>query len=350
MKYFNTSFLRSSLFMTALLATLNTTAQHQMPGRIHAGLIYPVSTNGTHAPADTNYFSLHLIAGVSAAERGPSFAGISNVVRNDVKGPMFAGFSNHAGKDVDGALFAGFLNTYGGGTGPAFGGFANIATGDVTGAQFAGFSNFSRSVKGAQFAGFINTAKDVNGSQFAGFINIGRKVKGAQIAGFINIADSSDCPVGIVNIIRNGEKNISASIDETQTSMLSFRSGGKVMYGIIGLGYNFKNKDAVYAAEAGLGAHFFESSYFRLNTEILSMTLTDFKRGSYFKGSLRLLPALKIGDYLELFAGPSLNFITTNTAEGEKLRDKYLKKWPGEWDEDFRGLYIGYTGGIALRF
>jgi hypothetical protein len=31
--------------------------------KVNIGFAYPISTNGTHAAADTNYFSLNLIAG-----------------------------------------------------------------------------------------------------------------------------------------------------------------------------------------------------------------------------------------------------------------------------------------------
>lgn len=351
-----------------------------IPGKMHLGLVYPLSTNGNHAALDTNSFSLHLIAGVSAAERGPSFAGISNVVVNDTKGSQFAGFSNHIGKTANGALFAGFMNTYGGGSGSAFAGFTNVASGNINGAQFSGFANVAKNVNGVQFAGFsntaknlkgsqfagfanvakdvsisqmagfINTAKDVKGSQFAGFINIAKKVKGAQVAGFINIADSSDCPIGIINIIKHGEKSIGLTIDENQTTMLSFRSGGKVLYGILGVGYNFKNTDEVYAFEAGLGAHFFQSRSFRVNAEITSSMLESFKEGDYMKATLRAMPALKITPFLEIFAGPSLNFISTNTTEGIALTKKTIKEWPGDWDDDFRALYLGYTGGLHILF
>jgi hypothetical protein len=252
-------------------------AQKVHIGKVNVGLAYPISTKGTHAAADTNYFSLNLIAGVSAAERGFSFAGISSVVKNDVSGMMFAGFSNHVGKGVEGMMFAGFMNSYAEAKGMQFAGFSNISKGNVTGAQFsgflskatdvqgaqlAGFANVARNVTaavasfnvarkwGSQFSGFINTAEDVKGSQFAGFINVAKKVKGVQASGFINVADSSDYPIGIINIIRNGEKGIGISIDENETGLLSFRSGGKILYGIIAAGYNFRNKEEVYAFEA----------------------------------------------------------------------------------------------------
>ena len=362
-------------------------AKAQEPRTVKAnfGLIYPLSTNGTNAPLDTNNLSIHLLAGVSSVETGSAFAGLSNVVRNEVKGVLFAGFSNHVGKESNGAMFAGFLNTYRSAKGSQFAGFANLAQGDVRGAQFsgflnttggdmqgaqvAGFANVARNVKGtqlagfsntaknvsqSQFAGFINVAKDVNGGQFAGFINIAKKVKGAQVAGFINIAETSDCPIGIINIIKNGEKSIAATIDESQTSMLTFRSGGKHMYGIIGAGYNFKNKDEIYAFEAGLGAHFFQSKYFRLNMELTQTILESFEEGEYFKGTLRFLPEVKITPWLGIFGGPSINFVSTNTVEGLALHPENEKlvihTWQNNWSDFRQSLHIGYQAGLQIIF
>ncbi|RZL46039.1 MAG: hypothetical protein EOP00_16245 [Pedobacter sp.] len=353
----------------------------QLPGKIHVGLVYPLSTNGTRAPLDTNNLSIHLLIGVSAAERGPSFAGFSNLILKDAVGSQFAGFSNHIGGAADGAQFAGFANTYGGGKGAAFAGFTNIAHGDVKGAQFSGFANFAYNVNGAQFAGFLNYAKringlqlagfgniaignvgesqiagfinkaaDVKGTQLAGFINIAKKVKGSQIAGFINIADSSDYPIGIINIIKNGEKSIGLAIDETETTLLSFRSGGKVFYGIIGVGYNLKNEDEVYAAELGLGAHLFSSPVFSLNTELVATTLEDFKEADYFKSSFRLMPNLKLFKTLGIFGGPSLNFVTTNSDEGKQLYTKNFHTWHNRWGRDYNALYMGYTAGLHILF
>ena len=356
--------LKATAFALLLLTSFNLFAQ--IPGKIHVGFIYPLSTNGTNAPLDTNNFSIHLIAGVSAAERGLTFAGLSNFIRKDAVGSQFAGFSNHIGGTATGTQFAGFANTYGGGKGAAFAGFANVAHGNVKGAQFAGFLNYANSIKGPQFAGFanisnhkssesqiagfINKGVDVKGTQVAGFINMVKKVKGAQIAGFINIADSSDYPIGIINIIKNGEKSIGVTTDETQTTMLSFRSGGKSLYGIIGVGYNFKNEDEVYAAELGFGAHFFSSNVFSLNAELVASTLESFDAGEYFKTSFRLMPNIKLFKTLGIFGGPSFNYVTTNTQEGKQLYTKNLRSWDNKWGNDYNALYVGYTAGLQIIF
>lgn len=369
-----------SLALLLALTSYTADAQHLKRDKIHFGFIYPLSTNGIDAPADTNHLSIHAIAGVSAAEDGVSIAGISNVVKGYAKGVQVAGFSNHIGAESKGLLIAGFSNTYKHADGLQFAGFTNISAGKVrgaqfagflntskgnTGAQFAGFTNVSKGVAGSQFAGFANIVKDtitghqiagfINtadsvGSQFAGFINVARKVKGVQAAGFINIADSSDFPIGIINIIKSGEKSLSFSMDDQLNTLASFRSGGRILYGIIGLGYNLENKDEVYAFELGFGAHFFRTRYFRLNVELSSLCLESFKAGEYFKNSLKALPAIKISKRIELYGGASINYVNTNTPEGRNLTKSYIHSWNADYSRNFNGLYLGYTGGINFIF
>jgi hypothetical protein len=368
-----------TLFLIASMA--DTKAQQKShSSKIHIGFIYPISSNGRHAPLDTNDISINLIAGISAEERGPAFAGVTNVVRKNTHGAQFAGFSNHIGKKANGVLFAGFTNTYQESKGAAFAGFGNIAHGSITGIQLAGFTNVAKTVNGIQlagflniassvkgsqlagfmnisanisafqFAGFLNRAKDVNGSQFAGFINVANKVKGIQFAGFINIAESSDYPMAILNFIKTGEKSTGLSIDENQTLLLSFRSGGRVLYGILAVGYNFQNKDEVYAMEAGFGAHLFKSTSFRLNTELTGSTLESFRDGEYFKASFKMFPAVKVVRQIEFFAGPSLNLITTNSIEGKALFKKSITKWQSSYSDYQQALTIGYNCGVHFIF
>ncbi|MES3018802.1 MAG: hypothetical protein V4721_13530 [Bacteroidota bacterium] len=373
--------LKAVIVLLSLMALyLNSSAQTIMPDKVNIGLIYPISTNGTHAAADTNLFSFNLLAGLSAAEHGLTFAGFSNVVRHEATGLQFAGFSNHVGKKATGMMFAGFMNTYGEARGLQFAGFTNIAVKNVEGAQFAGFlnraadvkgtqiggfsnvsrdikgtqiggfSNVARRVDGTQIAGFTNTAGDIKGSQIAGFINVAKKIKGVQLSGFMNIADSSDHPIGFINIIKNGEKSVGFSVDDTRTAMASFRSGGKILYGIIGAGYNFKNDEEVYAFELGLGAHLINSPVFRINAEVSTMTLESFWSGEYFKSSFKLMPSIRPVKFLEIFGGPVFNYVNTNTSEGRALTEKYIQTWENRWGNNFEGIYVGYTGGINILF
>lgn len=333
-------------FFLIVFAGTNAQAQNHDRPRTNVGLVYPLSSNWTSAPRDTNSFSLNLIAGVSAAEHGATIAGFSNIIHNDARGFQIAGFSNHVGKNADGTMIAGFLNTYEGGHGTAVAGFANIAT-SSSGAQIAGFLNKGGNVSTLQLAGFMNIARDNKGTQIAGFMNLAKKSKGAQI-GFINIADSAGTQVGIINIARNGEKSLGATFDQNQTALLTFRSGGKVFYGIVGIGYNFKNKKQKYVYEAGFGAHVLTIQSFRLNTELVNDGLESFKGGEYWRSTFRLMPSFRIANKVEIFAGPSINYVNTNTEEGRKMTTKYINSWTRHDGRDLYGFYWGYTAGIQV--
>jgi hypothetical protein len=350
-----------SLLLVVMLSAYSFTCFSQdKENSVHIGLVYPLSTHGTSAREYSNVFSLHAIAGVSREETGFTASGFSNIIKGNAYGFQMAGFSNHVGGYAEGFLGAGFLNMYKSANGFQYSGFANLATGDVTGAQVSGFMNIAgdmhgfqgagffnkgRRVHGVQYGGFINIADDVKGAQLAGFINIAKKVKGVQFAGFINIADSSDYPIGIINLIKHGEKSIGISTDDNLTTLLSFRSGGRKLYGIIGIGYNFENSKEVFAVQTGFGAHVVSTRHFRLNTEATFVYLENFKKGEFEKYSLSILPAIKLTPRLEVFAGPSFNYVDTNSTEGKSLVDHYT--WHDTNNEgQLRGIYVGYTGGV----
>lgn len=331
----------------------------------HIGFIYPISSNGKQAASITNRFSLHVIAGLSKGETGVAIAGVANVVKENAHGVHMAGVANVIGKDAGGAQLAGFANVTGNNAeGAQLAGFGNIVAHDAKGAQIAGFINLAenagavqiagftniarKDVKGAQVAGFLNKAGDVN-VQIGGFANVAKKVRGVQLAGLINIADSSDYPIAIFNFIKNGEKSVAVTIDETMTGIVSFRSGGRVLYGIAGIGYNFRNNaKAMYAAEGGLGAHIPLGSSLRINLEAVSHTLTDFDGGHYNKNSLRILPALKLGSRFEAFAGPTLNYVSYERENDYDFVKKYI--WKNNSSKDFQGLFVGVNAGVQYIF
>lgn len=352
----------------------------------HIGLVYPLSTNGVAAAEYRNKFSLHAIGGLSASEESFCVSGFGNVIKYNGNGLVAAGFGNIIGDRANGVQLAGFLNYVktsargfqaagfaninGEFEGCQASGFANINTGNVRGTQLggfmnlaknaegfqgAGFVNLAKSVKGVQVAGFGNNAKDANvqaagfyniaenvNTQIGGFINIAKDVKGVQLSGFINIADSCDFPVGIINISRKGEKFLGATIDDDLTSLITFRSGGKYLYGIIGVGANFRYPTAVYASEAGIGAHLPLGKSFRLNGEIVSTSLSDYWTTVQVKSSFRLLAAVKLGQRVEIFAGPAFHYSFSNDPVYSESRTNYL------WSKYSWGYYQDmYIGGIA---
>lgn len=333
-----------------------------------------------------------LIAGISgkvgAQVRGLQFAGIVNTAAS-VQGLQVAGILNQAGSSK-GGRFVGVLNDtsakdaaphwqsmqiaglmnrslYAGiqVAGLVNGGWDNqiqvaglVNRAQSNQLQIAGLANQSpdgkiqvagllnRSSRAAlQVGGLVNQADNIH-TQIGGLVNIAGKVRGVQLSGLLNIADSSDYPIGLINLIKNGEMGIALSVDETQTTTLAFRSGGRVLYGIVGLGYNFKPDTDLYALEAGIGAHITGSRPFRLNAETTFQTLTDFHRGEYFKSSIRTLAAWRLLERMELFAGPSLNYIWFTNGKGKELTRHYI--WNKTRHDRFNCLAFGAIAGVQV--
>ncbi|WP_082489224.1 hypothetical protein [Dyadobacter sp. Leaf189] len=349
--------------ISVITFSTNAFAQKDTTSLIHAGLIYPISSNGQRAAEYTNRFSLHAIAGLSRNETGAAVAGAANVIKKEAKGTQIAGAANLIGGSAHGAQIAGAVNIIGqSAQGMQIAGFSNVIKERAEGAQIAGFMNLTGtsnsvqiagftnivkdSAQGAQVAGFLNKAGNTN-AQISGFMNIAKKVKGIQLAGLINIADSSDYPIALFNFIKNGEKSITFTLDESMTGIASFRSGGRVLYGIAGVGYNLKDNDKpLYAVEAGLGAHIGLAPQFRINVEAVSQSLSDFDGGHFFKNSIRILPAYKAGSRFEIFAGPTVNYATHERGEEFSFVNKYL--WKNKKSEDFQGVYIGFNVGVQF--
>lgn len=285
----------------------------------HFSFIPPLSSNGINASQYTNGASFSILAGMSANERNFTFASISNVIANEARGLQFAGISNYIGKQ---------------GQGVAFAGMTNIAKGTY---------------KGVQFAGLLNTSKDITGLQFAGLLNIAGKVRGVQFAGLLNIAEESDCPIGLVNIVKRGEMGIALTYDILGNGIVSFRSGGKYTYGIIGFGYNHKlsgNNKTV--AEAGYGVHIPCYSWFQINNEF-KVTSTATSDKPFLNASYSLLPSFKIKKHYNIFGGASLNYSTTTEMDNQTLFPQN-NLWKKHTDNRLQQLFIGYLVGIQYIF
>src|SRR5690606_25075194 len=181
-------------------------------------------------------------------------------------------------------------------------------------------------------------------TQVAGLINIAKRVEGVQVAGLINIAEKSDYPIGLLNIIREGELALGLTVDEVGGSMLALRSGGNVLYGILGLGYHLKHYEARYQLEGGFGAHLLNAGVFRTSAELASTVMTNFEDGVYGKQSLRVLGGWHITPYVELVAGPTFNHLLFDADQIDIRNGRYL--WQSHSDDLFNGLYFGGIVGL----
>ena len=294
----------------------------------------PLSTNGLYSAQYSNMASFNLLAGVSRNEEAFTFGGLANVVMNDAKGFQFAGLSNVILNDARGFQFAGLSNHVGN---------------EGCGFQFAGLLNTASRMNGFQFSGLANVAGDVNGFQFAGLVNVAKKVKGVQFAGLINIAEESDCPIGLINIIRNGEKSIAVTYDGLGSSVVSFRSGGKYTYGILGVGYNHRTKGNALVTEGGLGAHIPVASWFRINNEIKFTSIGNNSDEPLLNAGYSLIPAFRIGQHFELFAGVGINYMESKNVSNDRIFPNH-SLWKKYGSSKLQQLYVGYQVGVQYIF
>ncbi len=373
MQFHFTNFPKRFYFKTILLSSIiSTTLVHaQEHQRAHVGFTYPLSSNGIQAPHMSNSFSLHALIGVSGGENGAAISGLATIVNGTQKGVLISGLTNittdtakgaaiagltNINNDLNGAQIAGLVNVADSLKGCQIAGLSNIsntATTQIAGLwniskssklQVAGLSNVGKNDLAIQVSGLINIVKHSK-YQIGGLINIAKKVEGVQIAGLINIAEESKYPIGFINIIKNGEKQLGIGIDEIGNTTLSFRSGGKVTYGIIGIGHNFNFSGAPHVLELGLGAHLPLNHRFRINFELNNTANTNFWTVSYYKSALRTLVGLQLGKTIELTAGPSFNYV--NYMSGLKpYSSNEVFKFYGT--QSTNTLFVG--GYIGLNF
>ncbi len=308
-------------------------------------LFPPLSTNGLNSTIYSNNLSFNTLLGFSKNENVFAFAGLGNIVTNNFNGFQFAGLFNLVKNEGSGVSFAGLWNMN-----------LNIHNG----VQFSGLFNRAKQINGFQFSGLCNVAQDVNGVQFAGLVNKAKDVSGIQIAGLINIAANSDYPIGLINLVKNGEKGIAVSYNEIGSTNITFRSGGKVTYGILGVGYNHKVGDnSFFASEnglwqivnlssfvltSGIGAHINISPCFRVNNEISGDVIIGDSSEPTFKIGYALMPAFRIW-HLEVFGGPNINYMQTNNLNNSGLFSK-KSIWKNHGSLKMQQIYWGFQIGI----
>ena len=304
-----------------------------------------LSSHGFIRSQIVNKFSLNIIGGATAGVKGLELGGVFNINQYDMQGFQAAGVFNAVGGHVKGMQMAGVSNrVFGHVNGLQLTGVWNKAD-TVKGMQIAGIANTIKEGRRAtQIAGVFNHSRGTVGNQVAGIVNSARKVKGIQLAAIANIADSSDYPIGLVNVIKNGEMNLSLAINEDSYLGLQFRSGGRVLYSILSMNVALANdRQAKYAFEAGLGAILLNRSPFTLRTEIATRNLlTDkFKLLDHNQYTFRVIPAYRLGKNLSIFVAPSFNY----AEKDDNIISTGGTRWKA-WGRD-RTRNTFYGGGMA---
>lgn len=310
------------------------------------------------------------IAGISnnahATSNGITLGGLASIARR-TNGIQIGSLLNSS-ENVNGIQIGGLFNTAECIHGIQIGLFFNFSSTNsptqIYGIQIGGFNDGS-TINGLQ-VGFSNAGCNINGIQI-GMINmLSERVKGLQI-GVVNIAEESDFPIGLVNIIKGGEQNVSLTYDEMQNLIASFRSGSQITYSIIGLGYHLQSPLYYMVVEAGIGVHIKNYGRFRLDTELVYDILfrgsrPELKRReqgdnkeesvqtkSFHKYSFRVLPSFALNRNIRIFGGVTVNYSNTRHEDNMHMfTSSHL--WRKYEYGSFKQVNLGWMGGIQYVF
>lgn len=346
--------------------------------------IYPVGTNGMESYKYLNHFSLNLLGGINGGINGFELGGLFNINKGNITGAQIGGLFNISSGNVNGAQIGGLVNvntgtvigsktsgivslqsddvrgSIGSGiasvskgnlTGFEGSGIVNTREGDINGMQAAGIININKgNVKGLQSAGIINISSGtVKGIQMAPILNIASKVNGLQI-GLINIADSSDAPLGLVNLSKSGNIRITVNGNDLGTTTAALKSGGRRTYGIIGFGYNTFVSNIRWSTTAGLGIHSYLSQKLLIDWE-LAVT-NHYKRLDVHDrlnllAGFRPLLAYNFTKRAGIYAGPSINYYITNAAQNDEVPSYTV--WDNKSSKNNQYIWLGAVAGIQFK-
>ncbi|MFA6087721.1 MAG: hypothetical protein WC743_25400 [Mucilaginibacter sp.] len=338
-----------------------------------------LSSHGLYNSQIIDHFSLNLLGGYTAGIDGFEMGGLFNINRKNVQYFQVAGVFNFVGGNAKGVQLAGLYNKVvnnAGGLQAA--GLVNKTRNFTSGIQLAGLANINGRANGAlhvagllniydeakavtiaglanlghnnshvQVAGILNKTGGTSVFQLSGFMNVAKRVKGIQV-GMVNIADTSDYAIGILNFIKNGEKSIAVSTDETMFMQVNFRSGGRILYTVLGAGYKPGTERMRYQLNLGIGAHLIDHPRFYFNTEFTTSIITDFKENHYQMNSLKALPGIKLNKHIKLFAGPSLNISSAEAGTDMPSTGWIIRKYGGNTNVNI--LSVGLSGGLQYAW
>lgn len=339
-----------SMLIASLILLLGTGIAHgqgdtvELYSAVQVTLVPPVSTNGRAFAEYTNLLSLNMLVGVSQHERGVVLGGLANITLRNARGLQLAGLCNYVGGHTRGAQIAGLVNiTRESTTGMQLAGLTNIGD-SIHEAPLMGLVNVARVVHGGQLLGAINVAGDAERSLFAGLVNVAGKVERGQLVGLVNVADSCDAPVGLLNLVRNGDYSIAATYDETGSTLLSLRTG-KRSYGILGVGFNHQIRGGALVAVTGIGARSHLARWIGFHHEFTGgILLPTSPRDVGFKTSYTLMLAAHWG-HLTLLAGPSINHMHMG-GETHRLRRAGWALYQQHSERHWWRVHMGYTVGV----
>jgi hypothetical protein len=236
-----------------------------------------------------------------------------NHVAGDLRGAQIAVGYNFAGRRVHGLQTSvGFNYAHGDLQGLQVSAGANVARCHVNGAQISSGVNVVGSMRGAQI-GIINIGGDIRGAQI-GLINIARVVSATQI-GLVNISKATRAPIGLVNIVEHGVRDLELWSSDTTLGNIGFKWGGTHLYTIIAAGFQPKKDQEGehnrWMLGLGFGARGYLTHRLSVDVDLMSWHVND--TGDGWTDRLNLLNQLRaqlgisLAPMFSLFVGATLN-------------------------------------------
>jgi hypothetical protein len=244
---------------------------------------------------------------------GAALSGAVLVGTGDVAGLTASVLTVTAG-DVTGAQLA-VLNLTSGAAWGAQLGVGNLAAGGLTGAQLGVVNVAPGAGTGGQL-GLVNVGGDLAGAQ-VGLVNIAAHVAGAQV-GLLNIAETSDAPVGLLNIITRGRAKLAVWTNETSVANVAFKLGGEHVYSSLSVGFNPRSPAGkpYFSYGVGLGGR---ATFGRFHGELEASfedlhpfpgTGVVWEEGVFSTG-LRLNVGYQLLEGVAVFAGPQVHALVS---------------------------------------
>jgi hypothetical protein len=232
---------------------------------------------------------------------------------------------------------------------------ASWVTDSVRGAQItAGFNYAGRDAIGLQLSAGLNYAPEVTGAQIS-LINFGGKIEGAQLGliniadvvhgtqiGLLNIANDSRTPLGLFNLIDNGQHHVSLWSSDSAPLNLGIKLGGETIYTLLSAGFETSNGQKRWLAGFGVGGHFPIDDRFYLDAELLTSHVNEnaaWTDDLNMLTSLRALFGWELARRFSIFGGPTLNVMVSEGDRGFGLfrgfrlnseqSETSVRMWPG---------------------
>lgn len=273
--------------------------------------------------------------------RGAQFSAVYNMAQQNVYGGQVSNVFNYANNVVGGQV-ANVVNITNELTGFQASNVLNVTTGSARSVQVANVANVATGeFKGIQVANCVNVAiKDFMGLQAATIGNFAAgNVKGAQV-GFINICKGDcDFQLGLINYSRNGIFEIGGSYTTNERVRVSFNSGSKYLYSVLG-GYIDPNNFSVKGTDIKTGTFFLglgtrlEIWKFNFDFEVLANevffvnTEKDIDNKERVKTewypTTRLSVGFKPVKHLRLFAGAALSYEVSSNKKAFTAQNKNI--------------------------